>query len=82
METKFGGLFAEADVQLAKRWIGVYRYDVVDPDKDVGGDAVRAHVVSTTWQADDHLYLTAKYRRLTQADEKNSAFVINARLIY
>ena len=82
METKFRGLFAEADLELTKRWVAVYRYDMVDPDKDLAGDKVDAHVVSTTWQAEDHVYLTAEYRRLVQAGEGNNAFVINARLIY
>ncbi len=82
IETKFRGFFAEADIELRKRWILVYRFDAVDPDKDQGGDTMQAQVASTTWQAEDHVYLTAEYRRLTQAGEANNAFVINARLIY
>ena len=82
-ETTNRGLFAEAVVTLAKRWIGVYRFDAVDPDKDVDDDAVRAHTVSTTFQAEHHLYLTGEYRRLGRAeDEKDWAFVVNARLTY
>ncbi len=81
-ETKNRGLFAEAVVTLAKRWIGAYRFDVFDPDRDAADDAVRAHTVSTTFQADDHLYLTAEYQRRRGPEDENWAVVANARLIY
>ena len=81
-ETKTRGLFAEGVVTLSKRWIGVYRFDVFDPDKDVAADAVRAHTVSTTFQADEHLYLTAEYHRLKTPEDKTWTVVANARLSY
>lgn len=81
-ETRNRGLFAEAVVTLTKRWIGAYRFDVFDPDKEADDDAVRAHALSTTFQADEHLYLTAEYQRLGTTGEKNWAVVANARLIY
>lgn len=81
-ETKNRGLFAEAAVTLTKRWIGVYRFDAVDPDKDVDDDALRAHTVSTTFQAEHHLYLTGEHRWLRRQGEKDWAFVVNARLVY
>ena len=82
-ETKNRGLFGEAAVTLTPRWIGVYRFDAVDPDKDVDDDAVRAHTVSTTFQAEHHLYLTGEYRWLRRReDEKDWTFVVNARLVY
>lgn len=81
-ETRMQGLYAELAATLTKPWIGVYRFDAVDPDRDRGGDTVRAHTVSSTFQADDHLYLTAEYRWLRRSEEKDGAFVVNARLIY
>jgi len=82
-DVRFAGLFAELDARITPRWIGVYRFDVVDPDKDVDDDAVRAHTVSTTFQAEHHLYLTGEYRWLRRRqDEKDWAFVVNARLVY
>jgi len=82
VEVRMRGLFAEADVEIAKRWVGVYRFDAVDPDLDVGGDVIRAHTLSCTFQAEDHLYLTAEYRRLHRPDLKDETFAVNARLIY
>jgi len=81
-EKKMRGLYGEAVVTLTKRWFGAYRFDVFDPDKEAVDDAVRAHTVSTTFQADDHLYLTAEYQRLTKPEGKTWAVVANARLIY
>lgn len=82
-DVRFAGLFAEADVTLTPRWVGVYRFDAIDPDRDQAGDTVRAHTVSTTFRADDHLYLTGEYRWLQRReDEKDWAFVVNARVVY
>lgn len=81
-ETKNRGLYGEAVVTLTKRWIGAYRFDVFDPDKDADDDAVRAHTVSTTFQADDHLYLTAEYQRSSDPENDNWAAIANARLIF
>src|SRR5262245_53131188 len=63
-EVKIGGFFAELDAELTKRWIGVYRFDEFDPDRDQSGQVVRANVLSSTFQVEDHLYLTAEYRWL------------------
>ena len=81
-DVRFAGLFAEVDARITPRWIGVYRFDAVDPDKDVDDDAVRAHTVSTTFQAEHHLYLTGESRWLRREDAKDWAFVVNARLVY
>ena len=81
-EVKTGGMYAELSVELRKRWIGVYRFDLVDPNRDQGGDTVRDHVLATTFQADDHLYLTAEYRWLHRPDTNDNGFVVNVRLIY
>lgn len=82
-DVRFAGLFAEVDARLTPRWIGVYRFDSVDPNRDEADDTARAHTVSSTFRADDHLYLTGEYRRVKRrADEKDWAFVVNARLIY
>ncbi len=72
----------EAVVTLTKRWIGAYRFDVFDPDTDADDDAVRAHTVSTTFQADDHLYLTAEYQRSSEPEAESWAAIANARLAY
>jgi mono/diheme cytochrome c family protein len=82
-EVRFAGLFAEVDVSLTARWIGVYRFDSVDPDRDQPNNSVRAQTVSSTFRADDHLYLTGEYRWVRRnPNEKNWALVVNARLVY
>lgn len=81
-ETRMRGLYTELVATLTKRWIGVYRFDTVDPDRDTDGDTVRAHTLSSTFQADEHLYLTAEYQWLRRFEEKGGAFIVNARLIY
>ena len=81
----FAGLFAEVDARLTPYWIGVYRFDRVDPNRDESGDAVRAHTLSSTFRADDHLYLTGEYRwvrRRDDDDDNDWALVVNARLVY
>ncbi len=82
-DVRFGGVFTELDAQLTPYWIGVYRFDHVDPNRDEGGDAARAHTFSTTLRADEHLYLTGEYqrRRLVDAD-KPWAVIVSARLVY
>ena len=82
-EVRFGGFFTEIDAQLTPYCIGVYRFDRVDPNRDEDGDAVRAHTISTTLRADDHLYLTGEYqwRRLVDGD-KPWAVIVSARLVY
>ena len=81
-ETRMHGMYAELVAQLRKRWIGVYRFDALDPDRDRDGDTVRANTLSSTFQADDHLYLTGEYRWLRRSEEKDGAFIVNARLVY
>ncbi len=81
-DVRFAGLFAEVDARLTPRWIGVYRFDGVDPNRDESGDTVRAHTLSSTFRADDHLYLTGEYRWLKREGEKDWAAVLNARLVY
>ena len=81
-ETRMHGMYAELTAQFTKRWIGVYRFEALDPDRDRDGDTVRANTLSSTFQAEDHLYLTGEYRWLRRSREKDGAFVVNARLIY
>jgi len=82
-DVRFAGLFAEMSARITPRWIGVYRFDAIDPNRDEAEDTVRAHTVSSTFRADDHLYLTGEYRWLRRSQEaKDWAFVVNARLIY
>ena len=83
VDVPFGGLFTEVDAQITPAWIGVYRFDRVDPTRDEAGDAMLAHTVSTTFRADDHLYLTGEYqrRRLVDAD-KQWAVIASARFVF
>ena len=82
-EVRFGGFFTEVDAQLMPAWIGVYRFDRVDPNRDEAGDATFAHTVSTTVRVDDHLYLTGEFqrRRLVDAD-RPWAIIANARFVF
>ena len=82
-EVRFAGFFTEIDAQITPAWVGVYRFDRVDPNRDEDDDAMRAHTVSTTLRADDHLYLTGEYqwRRLVDAD-KQWAVIGSARLVF
>jgi hypothetical protein len=82
-DVRFQGFFTEVDAQVTPAWIGVYRFDRVDPDRDEADDATRAHTVSTTFRADDHLYLTAEYqrRRLVDADTQ-WAIIASARFVF
>ena len=82
-DVRFGGVFGEIDAQLTPKWIGVYRFDRVDPNRDEDGDASTAHTLSTTVRADDHLYLTGEYqsRRLVDGD-KQWAVIGSVRLVF
>lgn len=82
-DVRFGGFFTELDAQITPYWIGVYRFDRVDPNRDEEGDAAHAHTFSTTLRADDHLYLTGEYQRRRLVDgDKPWAVIVNARLVY
>ena len=85
-DARFRGFFGELDIQLTKRLICVYRYDDVDTDRDAENASVRAHTVSTTWQADDHVYLTGEYRWLRRPEGPdvltNGSFILNARVTF
>lgn len=82
-DVPFAGLFTEVDAQITPAWIGVYRFDRVDPNRDETGDATFAHTVSTTFRADDHLYLTGEFqrRRLVDAD-RTWAIIGSARFVF
>ena len=82
-DVRFAGFFAEVDARVTARWVGVYRFDRVDPDRDTPDDDVLAHTLSTTLRADDHLYLTGEYRWLRRRPQEDTwAAVVNARLVY
>ena len=82
-DVRFGGFFTELDAQITPYWVGVYRFDRIDPNRDEDDDAAHAHTFSTTVRADEHLYLTGEYqrRRLVDAD-KPWAVIVSARLVY
>ncbi|MBY0493352.1 MAG: hypothetical protein K2Y23_03985 [Cyanobacteria bacterium] len=83
VDVPFGGFFTEAVTQITPAWIGIYRFDRVDPNRDEDGDAAFAHTVSTTFRADDHLYLTGEFqrRRLVDAD-RQWAIIGSARFVF
>ena len=82
-DVRFGGIFTEVDAQLTPSWIGVYRFDRIDPNRDMDGDTARAHTFSTTLRADDHLYLTGEYQRRRLVDgDRPWSLVVSARLVY
>ena len=82
-DVRFGGFFTELDAQITPSWIGVYRFDRVDPNRDEDGDAAHAHTFSTTVRADEHLYLTGEYQRRRLVDAgKPWAVIVSARLVY
>lgn len=82
-DVPFGGVFTEVDAQITPAWVGVYRFDRVDPNRDEEGDATFAHTISTTVRADDHLYLTGEFqrRRLVDAD-RPWAIIGSARFVF
>ena len=82
-DVRFGGFFTEVDAQITPYWIGAYRFDRIDPNRDEADDAEHAHTLSTTVRADDHLYLTGEYqrRRLVDAD-KPWAVIVSVRFVY
>lgn len=80
---RFGGLFTEVDAELRPAWVAVYRFDLVDPDRDEARDTSVAHTVSSTVCADEHLYLTGEYqRRRSVTGVRSWAFIANARLVF
>lgn len=81
-EVKTRGYFAEVDVSLGKRWLGLYRRDDVDPDRETKDDSLQADTVSLTFQANDHLYLTGDYRRLRVGEEDRDRVAGNLRLLF
>ncbi|HET7224798.1 MAG TPA: hypothetical protein VFK69_03700 [Candidatus Eisenbacteria bacterium] len=76
------GEYVEVTGELMPHWVLVYRWDEVDPDRDTGGDLVRADVISSTYQLWDHLFLTAEWQQLRVADTKPHSILADIRLIY
>ncbi|MGE3841888.1 MAG: hypothetical protein AB7I50_09900 [Vicinamibacterales bacterium] len=83
LDVPFSAFFGELDVQIVPSCVAVYRYDRADPDRDSPSDGVRAHTVSTTFRADDHLYLTGEYQRRRSGDGDTPwAVIVNARFVF
>jgi hypothetical protein len=76
------GAFAQADFQIRDRWVADYRRDYYDPDRGVGDDLIRAHTVSTTYQADDNLFFTVEYNQINEAGTLSHGFIGNVRFVY
>lgn len=76
------GAYVQLDVTLRNRWIADYRRDYLDPDRNIGDDLIRAHVVGTTYQAEDNLFLIAEYQETEQAGAKSHGITGTIRLVY
>lgn len=63
-------------------WIGVYRWEQVDPDNDTGGDLIRSDVLSTTYQALDNLFLTAEYNEIKTGEVKGHTIIGSIKLAF
>jgi hypothetical protein len=77
-----GGGYGELVGTLTDHWIGVYRYEQVDPDRSFDGDKITANVISTTYQALNNAFLTGEYREVKQGDAKIHNWVASLRFIY
>ena len=76
------GGYAQIDVTIRNRWIADYRRDYLDPDRNVSGDLIRAHVLSTTYQAEDNLFFTAGYQETDEEGLKSHGLTGVIRLVY
>ena len=76
------GAYAQVDVTIRNRWIANYRRDYLDPNRNVSGDLIRAHVLSTTYQAEDNLFFTAEYQETNDAGSKNHGLMAVIQLVY
>ncbi len=76
------GAYAQVDVTIMNRWIADYRRDYLDPNRSVTDDLIRAHVVGTTYQAEDNLFFTAEYQETEDASTKSHGFTGTVRVVY
>lgn len=76
------GAYAQADFQIRDRWVADYRRDYYDPDRSLSGDLIRAHTVSSTYQAEDNLFFTLEYREVNEAGSLSHGMVGNIRFVY
>lgn len=76
------GAYAQADFQIINRWVADYRRDYYDPDRGVSDDLIRAHTVSSTYQAVDNVFFTLEYRQVNDAGSLSHGMIANVRFIY
>lgn len=76
------GAYVQVDVTLMNRWIADYRRDYLDPDRNVSDDLIRAHVLGTTYQAEDNLFLIGEYQETEEAGFKSHGITGTVRLVY
>ena len=76
------GAYVQVDVTIMNHWIADYRRDYLDPDRNVSGDLIRAHVLATTCQLEDNLFLTAGYQERNDAGFKDHGLMGMVKLIY
>lgn len=76
------GVYGQVDVTIKNRWVADYRRDYLDPDRSVSDDLIRAHVLATTYQAEDNLFFTAEYQETDQNGAKSHGYTGTIRLVY
>jgi hypothetical protein len=76
------GAYVQVDVTLFNRWIADYRRDYLDPDRNVSDDLIRAHVLGTTYQAEDNIFLIGEYQETDEAGFKSHGITGTVRLVY
>lgn len=74
--------FVQLDVRIRDRWVADYRRDYFDPDRSVGDDLIRAHTLSSTYQAADQLLLTVEYREVGESSARTHGYTGTFRFIY
>jgi hypothetical protein len=76
------GGYAQLMASPLAHWVGIYRWEQVDPDVDTGGDLLRADVLSTTYQALDNVFLTGEYDQVKSGEVKGHTIVGSVKLTF
>jgi hypothetical protein len=76
------GGYVEATGTILTQWVATWRWEVLDPDKDVSNDEIHADVLATTYQLWDHLLLQAEYRQLREPMDRPHTILGIIRLVY
>ena len=76
------GAYGQIDVTILPRWIADYRRDYLDPDRSIGNDLIRTHVLATMYQAEDNLFFAAEYQETEEAGAKSHGYTGLIRIVY